>query len=484
MMELTHRLISGDVRNFKPTTLTELGLREVDLEGVIEANPALLQPHESGVFAEGSSLKVVRQAQYQSTEGRRLVPDILICTSNAEVVAVEVKRFGNPELAGRAVLAQLVEYATALSTLSEISLASLFVPGAQSWSDAVRTMFPQVSNPVQLASALLRKMREGEISLIVACDVAPSGLAKYVRAAAAQQSLAFRLRVVEITPLTTGVPEHGILFASRTVTETETIARTVVTVRIPEGTDRVLVDVSLDRADEIESATQSRQPPNGARQFRALVDLDQALGLPAGTSALEMVEFSKRLLTEDWGASMDKLCASHEKRRPQLCSKGEQPAWGRFGVGLGSPSWLPGVFAGWLLDGTDHRLDLLEPERGPDLAIILDIQRRPVPNARMLGDEIAATDEYGKLCSRLQQFAGGFRFEDHLSQSTVPNRWHPLNLRVPLASIWQQASGKDERYALLLATLRRGLAALLEGGELTMIRDRIWEIEQSANADA
>jgi len=484
MLELTHRLMSGDVRNFKPSTLSALGLLEADLEGVIEANPALLRLHESEVFAEGSSLKVVRQASYQSTEGRSLRPDILICTSNAEVVAVEVKRFGNPELKGRAVLAQLVEYATALSTLSEMELANLFMPGAQSWSATVGLMFPQVSSAPQLAAALLRKLRDGEISLIVACDVAPPGLAKYVRAAAGQQSLAFTLRVVEITPLTTGRPEDGILFASRTATETEMIARTVVTVRKQEGTDGVVVDVSMDRADKIESVTQKQPQPNGGRTSLALVALDQALGLTAGTSVLEMVKFSRRLLEEDWGAIMDCLCAPHELRLPRLyCGKQEQPLWGRFGVGLGAQSWLPGVFVGWLLDGTDHRLELLEPERGPDLAIILDIQRKPVPNARMVGDEIAATDEYGKLCSRLQQVAGGFRFEDHLSQSPVPNRWHPLNLRLPLASIWQEASGEDERYAVLLATLKRGLDVLLEGGELTTIRDRIWPADQAADAD-
>ena len=61
--------------------------------------------------------------------------------------------------------------------------------------------------------------------------------------------------------------------------------------------------------------------------------------------------------------------------------------WGRSGISF-FDDWIPGLFAGVILDGTDHALKPLDVSKGPDFVVLLDIQK----NVHKIFDEARGSD--------------------------------------------------------------------------------------------
>jgi hypothetical protein len=246
----------GTHHSWQPTTLQQLGKTENDLEKLLAHRPSLLGLEGMRTQIHGP-YAVFRQVRLTNPLNRNLRADLVMLTASGHIAVVEVKRYGNPELASRDVVGQLVDYAAALSADSENSVAALFLGGdGRSLLEIVRAHFPNCHDPEELALVILERLQRTELHLVIACDKAPLGLRDFVKAVSAQRALGcFELRVAEITPHVT--PEHaGVLYVPQTPLRTEIVARTAVTVTSAVGLPppRVAVNVtSLDAIDDARS---------------------------------------------------------------------------------------------------------------------------------------------------------------------------------------------------------------------------------------
>lgn len=229
----------GQTVAWTPTTIRALGKNEDYLEGLIGKAPELLgledlRTHVKGPYA------AFHQRGVDTPSGQTVEPDIVFLTESGHVIVVEVKLADNPDLSGRKVIAQVVEYAGSIAAYPEEQLVELFdgdLPEGSRFSDVVRKHLPKCSKPVELADELMRKIQAAELHLVVACDQAPEGLRKLVAAVTAQQALgSYELRVCELVPYV--APDNaaaGHLLIPSDIIRTEIVARTEV--RITTGVD-------------------------------------------------------------------------------------------------------------------------------------------------------------------------------------------------------------------------------------------------------
>lgn len=463
---------NGQVLRYEAQTLSNIGLAEADLERILADEPQLLLLEEGGVHYQ--NINIATQVSLTSPAGRGLRPDILAVTDGGDVVVVEVKRNGNPELNGRHVVAQIIDYAATLSALEESAQTAIFGSNARATlAQSLMAAFPNKQRPELLAKTIASRLAKGEITLIIACDRAPHGLGDFVDAAASQNALGFTLRVVEITPYTPEGCSDPVLWVPQSRIETEVIARTAVTITNHLGSDRVMVQVAMDSARQIQEADQQRTAgeSRNARQNRSLAVTESQLGIAVGTLANELRDGCVRALAEDWADTLERLAWPWDDAHPYLdARKNGAPRWGRQGINVGSSSWKPGLFLGVLVYGKDHCVELLDPDGGADLALILDVARKAGEEG-LNGDSFISQPEWRDLETRLREDSGRFHFVD---ASSRPNRWHPVHLRLPLAQVWAEADNNSEaRYKAWIECLREGAALLLVGGEIEAIRTRV-----------
>ena len=289
----------GDIGLWRYRPLDELGLKEGDLESAIVAQPKAL-------IIDPLELLVGEMAVYSqpvlSFRGSVRKPDVVIVTDHGDVVVVEVKRLVNAELRdGRQAIAQGVEYASLLSSVSEADLVRSLTKGKHSsWNLLCRHDLGHGAAS-RLANVLRNRIRDGDVHLVIACEEAPPELADLVRAAANSSRLAFALHVVEVRPMVPdGASEaavHPIAWVPWPRLDTEIVHRTAVTVRV-EGSEgdqapKVVLDVQDDSASEVEEriANSSR---SARRRERELI-LQRVLSPLAGDLDLT----SEQLLGRD-----------------------------------------------------------------------------------------------------------------------------------------------------------------------------------------
>lgn len=242
--------------SWRPTTLTKIGRSEAFLENAIAQDIELLgiqtlRSHIYGPYA------VFSQSSLPTPTGRGIRPDLLALSESGHVIAIEVKLSTNGELRDRAVIAQIIDYASSLSALDERGAMNLFgsgADGATTWAEVVQHRFPNSDDPQELADTLMDRMRRGELNLVIACDRAPLGLAGAVEAIASQSALGFDLDLVEIVPYVRGAEETGdILLVPVTRVATQIVARTAVTVIYREGHPKPETSVATTSLEEIEA---------------------------------------------------------------------------------------------------------------------------------------------------------------------------------------------------------------------------------------
>lgn len=241
------------LQRWKRTTFRQLGYSESTLEELIANHPDVLglDPYETGV---GAKMVSFRQQTLSTPTGRTVTPDIVFLSETGHIVVVEVKLEDNRELAGRSVIAQLVEYAASIANLSDEELLEWFrvTPGL-SWNGFVKTQFGTHVPSQPLATALRKRMREAELHLVIACDGVPDGLQDFVRAVAGQAALGdFKIHVVELVPYTIA-GSGGILILPHTNVKTEIVSRTAITINYASS-QQPSVSVVASSASEVEKA--------------------------------------------------------------------------------------------------------------------------------------------------------------------------------------------------------------------------------------
>ena len=479
MHPIVSHTAAGDLVRYEPRVLQEIGLHEEALERTLAAEPTLLLLEEVGIHY--GEIRVSTQVSLSSPAGRRLRPDIICVTDGGDVVVVEVKRSGNPELNGRHVVAQVVDYAATLSSLDDSGRAALFGElRRETLAQTVAAAFPNKSRPDLLANTLGDRLADGEITLVIACDRVPEGLGDFVEAAASQSALGFTIRVLEVRPYTPSGQTEPVLWVPHSSIETRVIARTAVKITNEAGGDRVVVQVEMDSAKEIEEA--EKEGDKGGRKYpSSLAITESKLGLAGGTLLGELREAFFRALGEDWSGFLKALRWPWDDEAPWLdARKSGLPRWGRMGINVGSSSWKPGLFLGVLVDGKDHRVGLLDPDGGADLAVILNVNRKAGKEG-IDGDAFVRQPEWLELVAHLRTNAGPLVFVDHLLTSPRPNRWHPVHLVRPLADLWAGLEGPEDRYKALLDSLREGARLVAEGGEFASLRERT--LQERAQAE-
>ena len=236
-----------------PSTLNQLGKNERFLEDALASAPELMGLTSRRTGISGPFVQF-RQVAMRTPMGRGVHPDLMLFASSGHIIVVEVKLSSNPELRDRAVIAQIIDYASSISSLTEPECVELFgQPGLETWTDCVASLFPQDRDVEELASNFLERMRSGEIHLVIACDRVPAGLADVVAGIASQRTLAFDLDLVEITPFVREVAEEAeILLVPSTRLRTEIVSRTAVTVTYRAGDVQPSTNVQTTSLADIE----------------------------------------------------------------------------------------------------------------------------------------------------------------------------------------------------------------------------------------
>ena len=211
------------------TKLSGIGQNEEYLEAVIASHPELLElpaqldgTHEPYV--------VIRQQQLRNALQATIIPDLLVFTASGHNVLVEVKLGDNPDLRNRRVVGQIIDYASAFSSFDDQGLLTTFrddtCSDAATWEELVEKWFPQHEYPNQLAGKFVERFQKGEVSLIVACDVAPTGLARQLAGVVRQNVMPFALALVEIVPYVSENAESETpeFFLSKRLLETEVVS--------------------------------------------------------------------------------------------------------------------------------------------------------------------------------------------------------------------------------------------------------------------
>ena len=283
---------------WRPTTLDKLGKSEAFLEDVLAKSPDLLglRGYHSGIQ---QSFRVFPQRRLTSPTERTNRPDLVLLSGDGHIVLVEVKLGSNPELKNRDVIGQIVDYAASFPSLNERDLIKLFgqkVSWAETWSELIATLFPENDDSEELAAALFERIQSGKIHLAIACDRIPPGVAETVANIAAQQALGeFTLDLIEVVPFVCDNMPGKILFVPTPRLTTEIVARTVVTLKYPEGDSRPFLDVRTTSVEEIaQNVEKTRQGAISPKRSWTHEEIEQACRENAEPAALHLFEFAKK----------------------------------------------------------------------------------------------------------------------------------------------------------------------------------------------
>ncbi len=279
---IIHWMPSGQTDQWHPTTLDKLGKNESFLEEALVKSPVLmgLESRRTGIRGP---FNLLQQVCMQTPAGRGIRPDIVIFAASGHVIVVEAKLYVNPELRDRAVIAQIIDYASSFSALAEQQCCELFGPAdVSTWTECVEAMFPSETDPEDLAISLLGRIQRGELNLVIACDKVPPGLPEIVAGIASQHSLGFDLDLIEVTPYVREVSDTAeIVFVPTTRLATQIVSRTAVTVTYQQGDTKPSTSIQTTSLEEIQenlksasrrssAELRSRNPEEVEAEFREL----------------------------------------------------------------------------------------------------------------------------------------------------------------------------------------------------------------------
>lgn len=154
----------------------------------------------------------------------------------------------------------------------------------------------------------------------------------------------------------------------------------------------------------------------------------------------------REIFFEEFRSEFESIVGQHDFRIEK-----DPDQWGRIGLSL-FREWRPGLFAGVLLDPGDHGVGYSDPEKGPDVCLILSVE--------MSVWEWYKSPTYETLLSSLESIfekePGGWKLYDQrgeaLSSDNEPNHWHPLHIRKPFVDLLSTgASSSTEEAAARVA---------------------------------
>ncbi len=127
--------------------------------------------------------------------------------------------------------------------------------------------------------------------------------------------------------------------------------------------------------------------------------------------------------------------------------------WGRKGIDF-FEQWEPGLFAGIMLDPKDHRITISDKDRGPDLVVILDIDRKINKGEKCISSKLINSNEYKLLLEELKTIENGFE------QVKSKNKWRLAIIRKPLIDVLSGKYSNEEQLNAIKDTIVDGINIL------------------------
>ena len=154
---------------------------------------------------------------------------------------------------------------------------------------------------------------------------------------------------------------------------------------------------------------------------------------------------SQRLIEQDWS-----LLPKRFKEPEVYCSR---PKYGRMGIGFNDDKWNPLLLLGFLLDPTDHKLELCTPKKGIDLMLIIDAEQK----VRVKGTALA------KKADGMRQRFTEAKVEEG---DELRNKWRKLVVRQPLADVIQGHPTEDDQVDVIYERFKAWCECLFNDGKL------------------
>jgi len=118
--------------------------------------------------------------------------------------------------------------------------------------------------------------------------------------------------------------------------------------------------------------------------------------------------------------------------------------WGRVGVVLLRPPYIPGIFIGFLLDGSDHKTTPILGDISPDFEIIIDFDAKlhTIYPGHILYNNFVSELIYG-----INKIGDSWELYNHLQDKNIEkhNLFHPIHIRKPVIELLRGTKTWEEQ---------------------------------------
>ena len=128
-----------------------------------------------------------------------------------------------------------------------------------------------------------------------------------------------------------------------------------------------------------------------------------------------------------------------------------------------------GIFVGIIVDGEDHRIEPINPVKGPDFCLIISFYGS-------LYNFYPKKEAYKKLLAVLQKKVAhlndGWEFYNHLDDHNEPNKQHPIYIRKPMLDVFcgtESCEDQEQRFYEVASKLI----------ELVVKEESFWALKES-----
>jgi len=186
------------------------------------------------------------------------------------------------------------------------------------------------------------------------------------------------------------------------------------------------------------------------------VNMDNILGYFPGMELESKLDvLFERVLEVDWRAQCSYPGAFQKDTYAPVYNR---KRWGRKGIDFFNP-WKPGIFAGFLMDGTDHALQPLDAAKGPDFVVFLEHSYKKKESELMEErSRFIKSPNFVELNRRLFQNSGTFDYLPGIEKSP----WRLIVLRKPMKEIFNDTSTLEEQFNALRNAISEGINLLAQ----------------------
>lgn len=167
---------------------------------------------------------------------------------------------------------------------------------------------------------------------------------------------------------------------------------------------------------------------------------------------------------------------------PQIAVDKKAKRYGRIGLDFGpmdnqgNRMWRPGVFCGFLMDGTDHCAEGIT-DREPHLAVIFDFD---LEAQRYYKEGREYTVFLAEFSERCRADLTEWRLWDMpMLLGNKANFWHPLILSMPMSNLFDGVTSADEQLSVFRQHISQVQECLLRCPSFFSLVDKLGDLERS-----